>query len=123
MKKSAFSCRSACLPYKVHVTDWPSIMRRAVGDTVTSMKQLLIGFAALVAAANTAMSATAVNKDGEPRTIVVTEGGDKSELSIAAGETLDFCPNGCFVTMPNGDREALTGSETIEILDGVARIK
>lgn len=52
------------------------------------MKKLLIGFAALVAAANAAMSATAVNKDGEPRTIVVTEGGDKSELSIAAGETL-----------------------------------
>lgn len=90
---------------------------------MTNMKKLLIGFAALVAAANGAMSATAVNKDGEPRTIVVTEGGDKSELSIAAGETLDFCPNGCFVTLPNGDREALTGSETIEIMNGVARVK
>lgn len=88
-----------------------------------NMKKLLIGFAALVAAANTAMSATAVNKDSQPRTIVVTEGGDKSELSLGAGETLDFCANGCFVTLPNGDREALTGGETIEILDGVARIK
>jgi opacity protein-like surface antigen len=87
------------------------------------MKKFLIGFAALVAAANAAMSATAVNKDGQPRTIIVTEGGDKSELSLGAGETVDFCPTGCFVTLPNGDREALTGSETIEIVDGVARIK
>jgi hypothetical protein len=27
------------------------------------------------------------------------------------------------VTMPNGDREALTGSETVEISGGVGRIK
>ncbi|WP_274628478.1 hypothetical protein [Arvimicrobium flavum] len=87
------------------------------------MKKFLIGLAALVAAANSAMSATAVNRDSEPRTIMVTEGGSKSELSLAAGETVEFCSGGCFVTLPNGDREALTGSETIEIQNGVARVK
>jgi hypothetical protein len=87
------------------------------------MKKVLIGFAALMAAANAAYSATAVNNDSEPRTIIVTEGGDKTELSLAAGETVEFCSSGCFVTLPNGDREALTGAETIEITDGVARIR
>ncbi len=53
----------------------------------------------------------------------MTEGGSKNELALAAGETVEFCQSGCFVTMPNGDREALTGSETIEISGGVAKIK
>lgn len=88
-----------------------------------AMNKVLIGLAALVAAANTAYSATAVNNDSEPRTIIVTEGGDKTELSLAAGETVEFCSGGCFVTLPNGDREALTGAETIEISNGVAKIR
>jgi opacity protein-like surface antigen len=87
------------------------------------MKKFLIGLAVLVAAANSAISATAVNNDAEPRTLIVTEGGDRSEVSLAGGETITFCAGGCFVTLPNGDREALTGSETIEITDGVARIR
>jgi hypothetical protein len=68
-------------------------------------------------------AASVVNHDGEPRTLVVTEGGSKSELAIAAGETVEFCRSGCFVTLPNGDREALTGSETVEITGGKAKIK
>ena len=70
-----------------------------------------------------AYAASAVNKDTETRTLIVTEGGSKTELALAAGETVEFCPNGCFVTLPNGDLEALTGSETVEISGGVARIK
>ena len=72
---------------------------------------------------NAAQAASAVNLDAEPRTLIVTENGSKSELSIAAGETVEFCSGGCFVTMPNGDREALTGTETIEISGGVGKIK
>lgn len=87
------------------------------------MMRFLLAAAALVLAGNTAFGASAVNKDAEPRTLIVTEGGNKSELAIAAGETVEFCANGCFVTLPNGDREALTGSETIEISGGAARIK
>ncbi len=78
---------------------------------------------ALLAAGASAQAASAVNLDSEPRTLIVTEGGSKSELAVGANETVDFCPSGCFVTMPNGDIEALTGSETVEISGGVARIK
>ncbi|HEY6629997.1 MAG TPA: hypothetical protein VIZ90_00960 [Rhizobiaceae bacterium] len=77
----------------------------------------------LLAGGASAQAASAVNLDSEPRTLVVTEGGSKSELAIGAGETVDFCATGCFVTLPNGDIEALSGSETVEISGGVARIK
>jgi hypothetical protein len=87
------------------------------------MMRFLLAAGALVVAGGTAFGASAVNRDAETRTLIVTEGGNKTELALAAGETVEFCANGCFVTMPNGDREALTGSETIEISGGVARIK
>jgi hypothetical protein len=87
------------------------------------MKKFYVAIAALLALSGHGIAASAVNKDAEPRTLIVTEGGSKSELALAAGETVEFCPAGCFVTMPNGDREALTGSETIEISGGVAKIK
>ncbi|HET9537755.1 MAG TPA: hypothetical protein VFP43_20825 [Mesorhizobium sp.] len=87
------------------------------------MTKFCVAIAALLAMSGAGMTASAVNKDAEPRTLIVTEGGSKTELALAAGETVEFCPAGCFVTMPNGDREALTGSETIEISGGVAKIK
>ena len=87
------------------------------------MKEYFVAVACVLAMGNAAHAASAVNLDAEPRTLIVTEGGSKSELALAAGETVEFCRGGCFVTMPNGDRQALTGSETIEISGGVARIK
>jgi hypothetical protein len=87
------------------------------------MWKSLVAAVALLAAGGSAYAASAVNKDAQTRTLIVTEGGSKSELALAAGETVEFCSSGCFVTMPNGDLEALTGSETIEISGGVARIK
>lgn len=87
------------------------------------MLKTLVATMALLAAAVSAQAASAVNLDQEPRTLIVTEGGSKSELALGAGETVDFCQSGCFVTLPNGDIEALTGSETVEISGGVARIK
>lgn len=86
------------------------------------MKSFLIAFSVLATGGN-ALAASAVNMDNEPRTLVVTEGGSKQELALGPGETVEFCSGGCFVTLPNGDREALTGSETIEISGGVAKIK
>ncbi|AZV21533.1 hypothetical protein EOD10_18285 [Mesorhizobium sp. M7A.T.Ca.TU.009.01.3.2] len=88
-----------------------------------TMWKSLVAAVALVAAIGSVHAASAVNKDAETRTLVVTEGGSKTDLALAGGETVEFCPNGCFVTLPNGDLEALTGSETIEISGGVARIK
>jgi hypothetical protein len=87
------------------------------------MKNNVVAALALLVMSNAAHAATAVNLDPEPRTLIVTENGSKSELAIAAGETVEFCSGGCFVTMPNGDREALTGTEKIEISGGVGKIK
>jgi hypothetical protein len=98
-------------------------MNRGGGDTGIAMWKSLIAAIALVAANQISFAATAVNNDKEPRTLIVTEGSGKTELSLAAGETVEFCASGCFVTLPNGDLEALTGSETVTISNGVARIK
>jgi hypothetical protein len=87
------------------------------------MKNLVVATVCLLVMGNAAHSASAVNRDSEPRTLIVTEGGSKSELSLAAGETVEFCSGGCFVTMPNGDRQALTGTETVEISGGVGTVK
>ena len=118
----AFSCRSYGLSYKVGEKGRKP-RNRGGGDHRTEMLKTLVATLALAAAASTAQAASAVNLDQQPRTLIVTEGGSKSELALGAGETVDFCPSGCFVTMPNGDIEALTGSETVEISGGVGRVK
>lgn len=87
------------------------------------MGKFSLALAGLLATSGAGIAASAVNLDTEPRTLIVTESGGRSELTIAAGETVEFCSNGCFVTMPNGDREALTGSEIVEISGGAARVK
>jgi len=89
----------------------------------TNMVKSLVIALALTVTAGQALAASAVNLDNEPRTIIVTEGGNKQEITMGAGETVEFCSGGCFVTMPNGDREALTGGETIEISGGAGKIK
>ncbi len=79
------------------------------------MNKLIIAAIAIAASGGGVYAASITNNDAEPRVLIVAEGGSKSEMSLAAGETVNFCTNGCFVTMPNGDHEALTGAETIEI--------
>jgi len=88
-----------------------------------TMSRTALAATMLVAVSGSAFAASAVNRDDQPRTLVVTEGGTQQELTLAAGETVDFCQNGCFVTMPDGDREALAGGETIEISGGKGRIR
>lgn len=68
-----------------------------------------------VASPAIASAATVTNLDDVTHTLVVTEGGQQIEITIAAGETLELCPQGCFIVMPNGDREVLTGPETLQI--------
>lgn len=87
------------------------------------MVKSIVFTVALLATAGNAFAASAVNLDNEPRTIIVTEGGNRQEIALGAGETVEFCSGGCFVTMPNGDREALAGGEVIEITGGVGKIK
>ena len=70
-----------------------------------------------------ATAASVTNKDAQSQVLIVTEDGNKIELVVEAGATVSFCPSGCFVTMPSGDRETLAGSETIDIVNGAAMIK
>lgn len=88
-----------------------------------TMTSIPIACVLVVAAGGPAFAASIVNRDAEPQTIIVTEGSDTSELTIAAGQTVEFCPMGCFVALPDGDYRALTGSELIEIQDGSAVIR
>lgn len=87
------------------------------------MMKFLVVTLAMASTAGPALAASAVNLDSETQTLIVTEGGSRQQIDIAPGETVDFCANGCFVTLPNGDREALTGGETVEISGGAAKIK
>lgn len=88
-----------------------------------TMKKFALAAFSMAFAVAPAFAASVVNSDNETRTLIVTEGADKSELAVAPGETVEFCGGGCFVTLPNGDREALTGTETIEIKGGAATIR
>ena len=87
------------------------------------MKPLVIAAVALSLSAVAVHAATVVNKDDKDYTLTVTEGGERSEIGLSAGQTISVCSGGCFITLPNGDREALAGSETVEISGGRARIK
>lgn len=77
---------------------------------------------AFVAFPGLSLAATVINHDAVPYTLTVTEAGQQFEVVVSAGDTVEICPAGCFVVMPNGDREALTGSERIEIESGRATI-
>lgn len=77
----------------------------------------------LLALAGVTSAASIVNRDAETQTVIVTEGGSQSEVAVASGQTAEICPDGCFITLPNGDRQALTGSEVIEISGGKATIR
>lgn len=74
--------------------------------------------AALAAFPALVHAATVTNYDAVSYTLLVTEAGQQLEVVISAGDSIEICPTGCFVVMPNGDREALTGIERIEIQSG-----
>jgi len=87
------------------------------------MKTTILGLALSVTMIGGATAASITNKDAQSQVLIVTEAGDKIEMVIEAGATVSFCPTGCFVTMPSGDRETLAGSENIDIVNGAAMIK
>ena len=88
------------------------------------MNKILTALAltAVLAVPAGASAATVTNLDDETHTLIVSEGGNQVEMSIGPGESIEICPQGCFVTMPNGDREVLTGSEKLEIEASRGRI-
>tara|TARA_R110000850_G_scaffold21107_12_gene62553 strand:- start:1299 stop:1553 length:255 start_codon:yes stop_codon:yes gene_type:complete len=83
---------------------------------------MIFGLVLSVAMIGSATAASITNKDAQSQVLIVTEAGDKIEMVIEAGATVNFCPAGCFVTMPSGDRETLDGSETLDIVNGAAVI-
>jgi hypothetical protein len=87
------------------------------------MKTIIVGLVLSVAMLGSATAASITNKDTQSQVLIVTEAGDKIEMVVEAGATVNFCPAGCFVTMPSGDRETLAGSETLDIVNGAAVIK
>ncbi len=86
-------------------------------------KFVLVAATGLALSAGSTYAAQISNNDSGPQTIVVTEGASKREMIVAPGETVEFCASGCFVTFPNGDREALTGDEKVTISGGKATLK
>jgi hypothetical protein len=87
------------------------------------MKNSILTVAVSLAMLGGAAAATITNKDAESHVLIVTEGSDKVEMVIEPNATATFCPVGCFVTMPSGDRETLSGEETIEIINRSAVIQ
>ncbi|QKV17338.1 hypothetical protein [Oricola thermophila] len=87
------------------------------------MKTVSYAVIAMLAATGAASGASLTNKGTDSVTVIVTEGGIKNEFVIASGETVTVCNGGCFLTLPNGDRAALAGPETVEIVNGQAVIK
>jgi hypothetical protein len=88
-----------------------------------TMKRVFATAILLSAVCMPAYAVSLTNKDQDGHTMVVTEGGVRSEVAIASGETLSVCDGGCFVTFPNGDRAALAGTETVEIINGTGTIQ
>ena len=79
----------------------------------------------LVSAALTApaVAASVTNKDADTQVLVIVEDGSRVEVALEPGTTETICPSGCFVTLPNGDRIALNGGESVEIVGGSASVK
>ena len=80
-------------------------------------------FAVFMVAPGLAGAASIKNADATDYTFIVTEGGERSEIAVGGGRSVTICPSGCFLTLPNGDRAALGGSESIEITNGKVSIK
>lgn len=90
---------------------------------MTSIMVKLAGTALILATGmGFSHAASLENKDGSTQTVTVTEDGVRNELAVASGEVINFCGGGCFITMPNGDRAALSGNESVQIVDGAAII-
>jgi hypothetical protein len=87
------------------------------------MRKTLILLIVGLAASDPAGAATIVNNDSQAYQLKITESGHQSEVGIAPGQSIEACASGCFLTLPNGDRETLSGSETVTIVGGKASIK
>ena len=79
-----------------------------------SIFKVLAAGLSLALASTAADAATLTNRGDAAIVVIVTEDGQRSEIQVQAAQTLQFCLSGCFATFPNGERHALTGTETVE---------
>ena len=86
-------------------------------------KLFWLGAAFISLAATGANAASVTNTDTTSQTIVVNDGRGQSEISIPAGGNVSVCPDGCLVSFPDGESQALSGAETIEITGHSVSIK
>jgi hypothetical protein len=117
-----FSWRSDRIDYRVRVKreKLPVSMEAAIKRR-HEMKKLIVTLTVLLAMSGAANAASIINRDAAPVSVTVTEGADQVNLDVGSGETVEFCAGGCFITF-NGDRQVLTGAETVEIAGGVLTI-
>lgn len=87
------------------------------------MKRVFSVLAAFLAFTGMCHAATVTNKGADTVVLVVVENGSRIDVALDGGMSESLCASGCFVTLPNGDRLALDGGETVEIIDGSAVIK
>ena len=87
------------------------------------MTRTITLLAAWAALSVPAAAATVTNRDADAQVLVIVEGGSRVELALEPGATEMICPSGCFLTLPNGDRIALSGGEDVEIQGGAASVK
>lgn len=92
-----------------------------LGISVLVATGLLGSLATAVAGA--AHAATVTNTGGTAVVLQVTEDGARMDLPLDPGQSQTICPAGCFVTLPDGDRLGLEGSETLEVKDGIATVR
>jgi hypothetical protein len=84
-----------------------------------------IPLALLVALAGigSAQAATLMNSGSDAVVVQVADADGRFDVSLDPGASEEVCPSGCFVTLPNGDRIGLGGSETVDIRDGSATVQ
>jgi hypothetical protein len=124
--KPPFILHSAAAGQKAHEDGRRAVEHGAVATPERTMKARNTAIAALILGvfgAIPAGAASIANKDKQSYLLKITEGGQQSEIGVAPGQTVDVCASGCFLLMPNGDRETLGGSEKVEIVGGKAVIK
>ncbi|UXM94348.1 hypothetical protein N5853_09530 [Bartonella sp. HY329] len=75
----------------------------------------LVSFCTSALSPTNSMAATVQNSGDKAAIIIVAEGAARRDYSVDPQKQISFCLKGCFITLANGDRYALNGSEAIEI--------
>lgn len=87
------------------------------------IKLFLLCTAMVVVTSANGLAASIKNIDAKTQTIIIAEGDNRRDVVLKTDQQISVCSKGCFITMPNGDRVALGGDETVEISNGRANFR